>query len=284
MSSLSLSAIFRSAFARRRLRSIQILAVALIFITSWWRTEVVTLRPHAFTTGGILLAAVVFLALYNIRKKLTFLPLGSSTAWLQLHLYVGLGTTWVFLLHTSFRIPNGVFETSLAALYLFVTASGIHGLYLTRTIPCRLAALGDEVIWERIPGLRRQVAEKAAELVLAAKEDSSAGVVTDIYSRRLFRFFEGARGWRYYLRPTSRLRRQLLAELAELKRYLGQPQQQLVEELAALTARKDDLDYHDALQGWLKYWLFAHIGGTYALLLFAGFHAVLAHAFHGGMR
>jgi hypothetical protein len=155
---------------------------------------------------------------------------------------------------------------------------------LTRTIPSRLAALGDEVIWERIPGLRRQVAERAAEIVLTAKENSSAGVVTDVYSRRLFPFFEGARGWRYYLRPTSTLRRQLLAELGELKRYLGEPQQQLVEELAALTARKDDLDYHDALQGWLKCWLFAHIGGTYALLLFAGFHAVLAHAFHGGMR
>jgi hypothetical protein len=284
MSSLSLSAIVRSAFVRRRLRSFLLLMVALAAVTAWWRLEVVTLRPHAFTTGGLLLAVVVFLAFYNIRKKLTFLPLGSSTAWLQLHIYVGLGAVWVFLLHTSFRIPTGVFETSLAAVYLIVTASGIYGLYLTRTIPSRLAALGDEVIWERIPGLRRQLAKRAQELVLTAREDSSAGVITDLYSHRLFRFFEGARGWKYYLRPTSTLRRQLLAELGELKRYLGEPQQQLVEELAVLTARKDDLDYHDALQGWLKCWLFAHIGGTYALLLFASFHAVLAHAFHGGVR
>ncbi|MFN0019190.1 MAG: hypothetical protein ACKVP0_13080 [Pirellulaceae bacterium] len=284
MSSFSLSAIVRSAFARRRLRSIEILAVVLFFITSWWWLEVLTLRPHAFTTGGLLLAAVVFLAAYNLRKKLTFLPLGSSATWLKVHLYVGVGAVWLFLLHVSFRIPNGIFETSLAALYLFVTASGLHGLYLTRTIPRRLAALGEEPIWERIPGLRRQVAEQARELVLAARDDSSAGVVTDIYSRRLLRFFEGARGWRYYLRPTSTLRRQLLAELGELKRYLGEPQQKLALDLATLTARKDDLDYHDALQGWLKCWLFAHIGGTYALLLFAGFHAVLAHAFHGGMR
>ncbi len=284
MSTLSLSAIVRSAFVRRRLRSFLLLVVALATVTAWWRLEVVTLRPHAFTSGALLLAAIVFLALYNVRKKLTFLPLGSSTAWLQLHIYVGLGTVWVFLLHTSFRIPTGVFETSLAGLYLLVTASGIYGLYLTRTIPSRLAALEEEVIWERIPGLRRRVAERAQELVLSVKHDSSAGVVTDLYSRRLLRFFEGARGWKYYLRPTSTLRRQLLAELGELKRYLGEPQQHLVDDLAALIARKDDLDYHDALQGWLKCWLFAHIGGTYALLLFAGFHAVLAHAFHGGMR
>jgi len=259
-------------------------ALVMVAITAWWRYEWLTLRPHAFTSGGLLLSAVVFLAAYNLRKKLTFLPLGSSATWLKVHLYVGVGAVWLFLLHTSFRIPNGMLETCLAALYLLVTASGLHGLYLTRTIPGRLAALGDEVIWERIPGLRRQVAERAQELVLAARADSSAGVVTDIYSRLLFRFFEGARGWRYYLRPTSTLRRQLLTELDEAKRYLGERQQKLVEKLAALTARKDDLDYHDALQGWLKCWLFAHIGGTYALLLFAGFHAVLAHAFHGGMR
>ena len=258
--------------------------MALAAVTAWWRLEVVTLRAHAFTTGSLLLAALVFLTIYNVRKKLTFLPLGTSTAWLQLHIYVGLGAVWLFLLHTSFRIPTGIFETSLAALYLAVTASGLYGLYLTRTIPSRLAALGEEVIWERIPGLRRQVAERAQELMLAARDESSARVITDIYSRRLFRFLETSRGWRYYLRPTSTLRRQLLVELDGLKRYLGEPQQQQVEELAALTARKDDLDYHDALQGWLKCWLFAHIGGTYALLLFAGFHAVLAHAFHGGMR
>ncbi len=274
----------RGPWFRPVLRPWLLFVLVLVAITAWWWYEWLTLRPHAFMSGRLLLSAVVFLAAYNLRKKLSFLTLGSSAAWLKVHLYVGVGAVWLYLLHTSFRIPNGVFETSLASLYLLVTASGLHGLYLTRTIPRRLAALGEEVIWERIPGMRRQVAERAAELVLAARDDSSAGVVTDVYTRRLFSFFEGARGWRYYLRPTSTLRRHLLAELSELKRYLGEPQQQLVEELATLTARKDDLDYHDALQGWLKCWLFGHIGGTYALLLFAGFHAVLAHAFHGGMR
>lgn len=284
MTLFRLPGISRGSSLRHVLRPWLLFALVMAAITAWWRYEWLTLRPHAFTSGGLLVSAVVFLAAYNLRKKLTFLPLGSSAAWLKVHLYVGVGAVWLFLLHTSFRIPNGVFESSLSALYLLVTASGIHGLYLTRTIPRRLAALGEEVIWERIPVLRRQVAERAAELVLAARDDSSAGVVTDVYTRRLFCFFEGARGWRYYLRPTSTLRRELLAELNELKRYLGEPQQKLVEELATLTARKDDLDYHDALQGWLKCWLFAHIGGTYSLLLFAAVHAVLAHAFHGGMR
>ena len=66
--------------------------------------------PSAFTTGYLLLAAVFFLALYNVRKKLPFLPLGSSTAWLQWHLYVGIGTLGVFALHAGLTLPNGVLE------------------------------------------------------------------------------------------------------------------------------------------------------------------------------
>ena len=279
-----MSAILLTKLVRRRVRNFALLVTSLAGVTVWWWLETSTLRPHAFTTGWLLLGLLVFLTLYNVRKKLPFLPLGSSTAWLQCHIYVGLGAIWIFLLHTSFRVPDGIFESSLAGLYLLVTASGIYGLYLTRTLPRRLAALGEEVIWERSPELRRKTADRAQDLVLEARDQASAGVIIDFYSRRLFRFFEGSRDWRYYLRPTSTLRRQLLAELSELTRYLGEPQQQLVKELAALTARKDDLDYHFALQGWLKCWLFAHIGGTYALLLFACFHTVMAHAFHGGMR
>src|SRR5689334_10060271 len=92
----------RSSFAHRRVRNSLLLVLVLAIITAWWRFEVLTLRPHAFMSGGLLLGAVGFLALYNIRKRLTFLPLGTSAAWLQIHLYVGLGAMWLFLLHISF--------------------------------------------------------------------------------------------------------------------------------------------------------------------------------------
>src|SRR4051812_22388513 len=116
-----MSAIVATRFGRRWLQSFALLLVALAGVTAWWRLEVSTLRPHAFTTGGLLLAALVFLAGYNLRKRFPFLPLGSSAAWLQFHIYVGLGTIWIFLLHTSFWVPTGLFEGSLATLYLLVT-------------------------------------------------------------------------------------------------------------------------------------------------------------------
>jgi hypothetical protein len=52
--------------------------------------------------------------------------------------------------------------------------------------------------------------------------------------------------------------------------------------LFALVRRKDDLDFHEARQKLLKVWLFAHIGLTYALVLLALLHALMAHAFGGG--
>jgi hypothetical protein len=52
--------------------------------------------------------------------------------------------------------------------------------------------------------------------------------------------------------------------------------------LFSLVRRKDDLDFHDARQKILKLWLFGHIGLTYALVLLALVHGLLAHAFGGG--
>ena len=54
------------------------------------------------------------------------------------------------------------------------------------------------------------------------------------------------------------------------------------EELFSLVRRRDDLDYHEALQWRLRVWLFAHVALTYPLLLAAGLHAWTAHVFYGG--
>ena len=102
------------------------------------------LTSSSFATGYILLAAVLFLALYNVRKKLPFLPLGRSATWLQWHLYVGIASVGVFVLHAGLRWPTGILQTTLAACYVCTVVSGLVGLYLTRTIPAQLARVGEE--------------------------------------------------------------------------------------------------------------------------------------------
>jgi hypothetical protein len=98
----------------------------------------------------------------------------------------------------------------------------------------------------------------------------------------LYDFFARPRRLSYQLRPTSAARRELLGEMQNVRRYLSDQEQGACEELFALVRRKDDLDFHEARQKLLKVWLFAHIGLTYALVLLALLHAVMAHAFGGG--
>jgi hypothetical protein len=246
------------------------------------RSQERSLHSSAFTTGYLLLAAVVFLALYSVRKRMPFLPLGSSAAWLQWHLYVGMGSIGLFGLHVGPRLPSGVLDSALAAIYLLTVASGLAGLYFTRAIPPQLARVGDEVIFERIPELRRQVCQQAGCTVLDSVAASGATTLAEFYSDRLYQFFERGRGAWYLVRPTTKLRKELMREMQGLRRYLSDQENRAAERLFALIRRKDDLDFQEARQRLLKVWLFVHIGLTYALITIALLHGLLAHAFAGG--
>jgi len=237
----------------------------------------------SFGTGYILLAAIFFLALYNLRKKLPTLPWASSADWLQAHIYVALGTAVVFGLHVDWRFPTGFLDQALASLYLATFTSGVVGLIWTRTIPARLARVSEEVIYERIPMLRSQLCDRAQEAVLETVRSSGSTTLGEFYSNNMHGFFEKPRRLGYFLRPNNRLRRQLLAELTEVGRYLSPPEQATCEQLFAMVRRRDDLDFHAALQWRLKAWLFLHIGLTYPLLAVACLHGLLAHWFSGGL-
>jgi hypothetical protein len=168
-------------------------------------------------------------------------------------------------------------------VYLVTVASGIVGLYLTRTIPGQLARLGEEIIYEQIPAFQFQVRRRAGEAVLESVAASGATTLADFYTAHLYDYFGRSRGWGYLLRPTTAWRRALMRQMQDLQRFLSEQEQAGCERLFALVRRKDDLDFHSARQKVLKLWLFAHIGLTYALVGLALLHGLLAHAFHGGL-
>ena len=271
------------SFVRRRLRNAALTIAALGGFFAWIHWREAGLRSTSFDTGYVLLVAILFLALYNVRKKLPVLPWTTSSAWLQLHLYVGLSTAVLLGLHVDWRVPDGTFETTLASLYVATFASGLVGIYWTRTLPKKLARVSEEVIYERIPQLRSQIRDRAEQTVLETVQTSGATTLGEFYSGRLLDFFSKPRGLRYFLRPNNRGRREMLAELTELGRYLSEPERKSSEQLFALIRRRDDLDYHAALQWRLKAWLFVHIGLTYPLVAVACVHGLLAHLFGGGV-
>jgi hypothetical protein len=269
-------------FSRRRIRNTSVLLLALAVVWLCVLIQERNLAASAFTTGYLLLAAILFLALYSIRKKLAFLPLGNSTAWLQWHLYVGMGSTGLFALHAGLSWPNGILESLLALIYALTVASGLFGLYLTRALPAQLARVGMEPIYERIPAIQYELRRQANELVLEAAANSGATTLADVYLDRLYDFFQRPRGVWYLLRPTTARRRTLMRQLHDAGRYLSDQERAACERLFSLVRRKDDLDFHEARQKLLKVWLFGHIGLAFLLVIAALLHGLLAHAFDGG--
>ena len=245
-------------------------------------SEVVPGLPYL--SGWVLFAVILALTFYNARKKISFLPLLSSEAWLQFHIYAALLTAVLFAVHISYKIPTGWFEETLAGLYALVMLSGFFGLFASRAIPRRLTTRGGEVLFERIPGIRRQLQERAEVLALKSVGETKSSTVADFYVRELKTFFDGSRNvvphW-FEIRAPMNL---ILTKITDLNRYLNEAERATMNEISTLVRQKDGLDYHYSLQLVLKLWLFVHIPLTYSLLLWTLAHIVLVFAYSGGAR
>lgn len=251
-----------------------------------WKHE--QLRPThpllVYLTGWILLALILALTAYNARKKLPFLPLFSSRTWFQIHVYLGLFTGVMFLLHLRWRIPNGWFEGVLAWLFVGVTVSGVLGWWISRQLPKRLTTVGGEVLYERIPIIRRELRLQAEALALKAIPDAGATTLAEFYTRSLSGYFAAAQPFWASILSSRRQLSALLDSLSETKRYLTAAEKTHADQLADLIRQKDAVDFQRAAQLVLKGWLFVHIPLTYGLLIFSALHVILVYAFSGGVR
>ncbi len=273
-----------------------VISLVSIFI---YRAYSVSLFRSQYISGWALFLSVLFLALYNLRKKLSFIPLGTSSAWLQIHLLVGWLTIVFFLLHIEFRVPNGFLDVILSLFYVLVAGSGIFGLWISRGFAPRLTRfgseshgsletdrrkIGEEVIFERIPQLSRSLGEEARALALRSVGEAKSTTISDYYADRLMPYFQKPRNFWLHLIESSRPLQVMLNEIHVLRRYLNEKEQEIFDELADFIQQKNELDYQYAHQAMLKRWLFFHIPFTYAMLIFALLHLIVVYAFSGGTQ
>jgi len=269
-------------FSQRRRVAVTLLTVSVVAVVALHRFLTLLLGRVVFLSGWILLLFMLILTAYNARKKLPFLPLKSAETWLQFHIYAGIFAVFLFVLHINFRLPTGWFDDILAWLYVLVTLSGFVGLAVSRLLPRRLTARGGEVLFERIPIIRRQLREQAEGLALKSVGEGQAATIAEFYVRDLHDFFMGPRNLWSHLSDDRAPVSRLLNKVADLDRFLNEQERGVMRQIADLVRQKDGLDYQYTLQLVLRLWLFVHIPLTYGLLLWSALHVVLVYGFSGG--
>jgi hypothetical protein len=238
---------------------------------------------QAYLTGWLLFAAMLFLTFFNLRKKVPFLRIGTTSFWLQLHLYVGLFSGALFLVHIGWLWPTGIFYQLLAWCYLIVFITGLLGLWISRSFPRKLRIAGYETPFERIPHVRANLREQAETLVLTGVDGQTSPIIAKLYSEKLGLFFTKPCNRWAHLRQSRAPQTAHIALFDEVQRYTKKGEAEMLGSLRELVARKHMLDYQYSLQSSLRLWLFAHIPLSYSLMIFSVLHIILVHAFSGAV-
>jgi hypothetical protein len=260
--------------------------------------------------GSIGFAFMLFAGLLGLRKKFPVWRVGRAQTWMRAHLWLGLVSFPLILLHGGFHF-GGSLTRALMWLFIFVFFSGLLGAALQHFMPrLQTAQLPMETIYEQIDRVRSQLAEEASRLVeesCAALEGEVSGASAQ---QRAMAASAGANwdvtvasGLQADEQASSELRRFLLVEVQPYlgktgpsRARLGNPSlaramfRQLrvlfppalhasIDDLENICDEKRQLDKQNRLHKLLHGWLLVHIPLSYAVLVLGVWHAVVALRF-----
>ena len=269
-------------FVRRRIRSSILLLILCLLTWGVWELCRTGLAPTTLYTGAALLGVVVFLALFNARKRLPFIPVLKVSTWMQWHIYIGYFSVLLFLLHTDFRVPSGVLEGVLATIFVIVAGSGVVGLILTRSLPRRMNQAGSPVVFEEIPRVRKEIRDRVKALILEAEETCESSTLSEFYREHLRDFIEERPSVFHAFGKEKKRRSYLLTnELEARMRYLSEREIEVAGQLEEWISTKENVDFQEGSQRLLKGWLFVHIPLTFSLILLGVAHGVFALLYGG---
>ncbi|MGI9384360.1 MAG: hypothetical protein ACR2PO_14500 [Methyloligellaceae bacterium] len=268
---------------RRCLGNIALTACALGAF--WWLVGLydAALRDPRFLDGWILCAGMAAQLVFHIRKKLPVLSLGPATTWMKAHTYIGYFVIAVFAVHTSLSLPDSGFEWSLWILFVLVASSGVVGAYLSWSIPAKLEKNAEELIFERIPAFRFELAREAHDLAINSVSQAGSLAISDLYANTLHAFFQHPQNLLSHLRSSRRPLQRICDEIESLERYVDEPSKETLDAIKDLVVAKDDLDFQYAHLRVLQAWLFLHIPATYGLVVLSTLHVVVIYAYSSGV-
>jgi hypothetical protein len=227
-----------------------------------------------FGVAGALL--MVYAGLLSAHRRLARWRWLPRRSWmLKGHIWLGLLSFWLILLHSAFHW-GGPLEQILWVVLALIVVSGILGLILQNALPRLMAErIAEETPYEQMPHVCRQLMKRAVQLAdaicgQAAADQTARGQLRAYFDAEIAPFLAGAAA-----APAARERFTQFAQLPELATERSQ-----LRELEQLCAQRQQIDVQERLHHWLHGWLLVHIPLSLALLVLAVLHIVMTTIFY----
>lgn len=253
--------------------------LALLFLMQWKSQAELKLGFPSFVTGWVLFGVLVALALFNIRKKLSSLPLANSSTWLNLHLPGGFLAVGIFWLHTGGHWPLGIYEKILAFLFYMTVLTGALGLVIQRTFPRRLTQSGAEYIFERIPQEIIDIQKQAKNLLLTCTRETRRDTLATHFLEHLDWYFQRPRFFLNHVMGGHKSENWVRQQCSNIELVLNPQERTYMQKLFTLANTKRSIDLHFALQAVLKSWVLLHLPLAAALMTMALWHLLVVHVY-----
>ena len=253
--------------------------ITFALVALYARTTSLQLGNPAIVTGYTLLGLMLLLGFFNIRKRLSMVPVGRGSLWLAFHVVAGVLAMAMFWLHTGTVWPEGTYERILTALFYLVSLTGIFGYIILRGLPRRLTQTGIEVMYERIPTEIGEIREKVEALTLECTEKTGSDTVAQHYIGTLNWFFRRPRFRLSHLVGGDAAGHWLRGPGSAARRYLNNDEKEYFDQILELGALKILVDRHYACQDLMKKWLLVHVPLSMAVILVSIWHFLLVNVY-----
>lgn len=243
-----------------------------VFLLNHLISEIQSGNVWGLSYGVAAAILMIGMALYGVRRRLMKLASkhgwGKSYTWVQFHIYGGVLFLLLVFMHTGFRLPNGALYWWLWSLSIWVTISGLLGVFLQKWVPKILSsALSIEVIYERIPELISEIKKNADNLIAECTQP-----VKDFYRKQIAASLRKPKAqFIYYVDITGGIQERI-NQFEFLKKILSDEEKEKLNQLAVLYKSKLEIDAHYTLQKALRSWLYIHLPASIVLLILVAIH------------
>jgi hypothetical protein len=277
------------------------------YVPYWFRGKVGGGTTMGLIYGSVGFAFMVFATLLSLRKKFPIWRIGRASIWMRGHLWLGMMSFPVILLHGGFHF-GGPLTRLLMWMFVIVFVSGLLGSLLQHYLPTlQTKKLPMETIYEQIDNVQEQLCQEAWRIVEQAGAALEGDVRLATQQQRAMAATAGA-NWDVTVATGLAADEKVSAELKEFYRgqvepFLSQRPHQnsalaeeqraramfrqmrillppglhsAIDDLENICEEKRQLDQQRRMHRLLHGWLLVHVPLSYAVLLLGAIHGFTA--------